>query len=39
MGNAKNVIQADVAIFTHIPAYSGIFGNYLSIFTHIPNPV
>ena len=42
-------IQADLTIFTHIPAYSGIFTfiqaqssifrNYSSIFRHIQNPV
>ena len=35
-------IQAELGIFTHIFAYSGIIGifkNYSGIFRHIQNPV
>ena len=38
MGNCKTIaIQADLGIFTHIPAYSGIFKNYSGIFRILCN--
>ena len=34
----NKVIQADLSIFTHIPAYSDIFRNYSVIFRTLCNP-
>ena len=39
MGKCKTkAIQADVGMFTDIPAYSGIFKNYSGIFRILCNP-